>query len=122
MLKNTIIVLITILLETLFLWVVSILINWKFIDVMFIGGLVIFGVIWLFQFNSTQTQNILNASEKGWKGQKTGEIRPFEFKFTPVKLGLLIFAVISFFITMTTYSSYFASSFDEISRIKEIIR
>ncbi|MBO9128095.1 hypothetical protein [Bacillus sp. 165] len=102
-------VLLTIAMEAVLLWVVSMVFGWKFMDTVFLGGLVIFGVIWLFNLAVNQSNNVNNAVVKGWTGQDAGEIKKFELKMSPFILGLVLFIVISFAATIIHYSSYFFS-------------
>ncbi|WP_273851912.1 hypothetical protein [Guptibacillus spartinae] len=99
-------VLLTIVTELIFLFIVSTFINLSFIDTLFIGGIGIFGVVWLFSFSMTQQNNVFNTSLKGVTGQDAGGIKVFRFKINPITLGLLIFCISSFVITMIYYSSY----------------
>lgn len=101
------IIAVTVAIETISLWLVSIFFSWSFIDTIFLGGLAIFGCVWLFQLNSNQTNNEYNAVAKGQNGQETGVIKPFQFKMTPISLGLLLFLVVSFLVTIVKYHSSF---------------
>ena len=101
------IVLLTIATELIALFIISKLITLNFIDTLFLGGIGLFGVVWLFSFSMTQQNNVFNASMKGITGQKTGGIKVFRFNINPITLGLLIFCISSFIITMIYYSSYF---------------
>lgn len=107
--KNLYIILATVLVETAILWGVSILLDWKFVDVIFLGSLAVFGLIWFLQLNSNRNSNEENAHLKGWNGQDGGGVTPFQFKFrgSPIVLGLLLFIVVSFCITAFTYYPYF---------------
>ena len=100
------IVLSTIVTEFILLFIISKLINLNFIDTLFIGGLGLFGFVWLFSFSMTQQSNVFNTSLKGVTGQDAGGIKVFRFKINPITLGLLIFCISSFVITMIYYSSY----------------
>jgi len=106
-LKRTKIIITTIAVETIILYLISLLFDWSFLEIIFLGGLAIFGCIWLFQLNMNQSNNQYNAHIKGWTGQNSGEIKPFQYKLSPVSLGLLIFLVGSFFITLIKYYPYF---------------
>ena len=105
--RKSYIVLLTIATELIALFIISKLITLNFIDTLFLGGLGLFGVVWLFSFSMTQQNNVFNASMKGITGQKTGGIKVFRFNINPITLGLLIFCISSFIITMIYYSSYF---------------
>lgn len=107
--KKSYVVLITIGIETIGLWLVSFLLDWVFIDTLFLGGLVIFGGVWLFQVNTSRKNNQINATTRGWTRQDVGEIKPFRFTMSPITLGLLLFVVISFFIAVLMYYPYFIS-------------
>lgn len=105
--KRTKIIIATIAAETVLLYLISLLFGWSFLEIIFLGGLAIFGCIWLFQLNINQSNNQYNAHIKGWTGQTSGEIKPFQYKLSPVFLGLLIFLVGSFLITLIKYYPYF---------------
>lgn len=106
-LKNLYVIVATLLVETALIWGVSILLNWKMVDIIFLGGLALFGLIWFFQLNSNRQSNAENAHLKGWNGQNGGAITPFQFKSSPVIIGLLLFIVVSFCVTAFTYYPYF---------------
>lgn len=101
------IVAVTVAIETLSLWLVSLFFGWSFIDTIFLGGLAIFGCVWLFQLNNNQTNNEYNAFAKGQNGLDNGGIMPFQFKMTPITLGLLAFIAVSFLVTVAKYYPYF---------------
>ncbi|WP_181347422.1 hypothetical protein [Thalassobacillus sp. CUG 92003] len=66
--NNSLIVLLTVILESLFLYIIAALFSWKWIDIAFLGGLAIFGVLWIFHYQSAQTRNRENASIRGNTG------------------------------------------------------
>lgn len=105
--KKATIVFITILVETGFLWFISDIISWQFVDIIFIGGIIIFGIVWFFQLDKNQNSNVFNANRKGWNGEGEAEVKPFEFELSSVSLGLLLFIVISLLVTVVTYFPYF---------------
>ncbi|WP_077622843.1 hypothetical protein [Sediminibacillus massiliensis] len=97
----------TIILETIILWAVSTLLSWRLIDVLFLGGIAIFGVAWLLFLSANQNRNMLNASSHNNTEHREEErIKPFVFHLSPVTLGMLLFMAGSFVITMVYYSSY----------------
>lgn len=105
--KKAYIVLVTILVEALLLWVVSRILGWKFIDIAFLGGILIFGIKWLFSLYIHQENNEFNAYLKGDTGQEAGGVKPFEFNMTAIDAGLLLFITGSFLVTLGTYYPYF---------------
>jgi hypothetical protein len=105
--KKWSITLMTAVLETIVLWLVSYIFDWNFLDIILLGGLAIFGGVWLFRLNSNQISNGYNAVAKGWTGQNTGGISPFQFNMSPVTSGLLLFIFISLVITVFVYYPYF---------------
>ena len=105
--KRTKIIFATIAGETILLYLISLLFGWSFLEIIFLGGLAIFGCIWLFKLNINQSNNQYNAHIKGWTGQNSGVIKPFQYKISPVSQGLLIFLVGSFLITLIKYYPYF---------------
>jgi len=100
------IIAVTVVIETILIWLVSLFFGWSFIDTIFLGGLAIFGCVWLFLLNNNQINNEYNAVTKGQNGQVTGVIKPFQFKMTPITLGLLLFLVVSFLVTVVKYYPY----------------
>lgn len=107
--KKGSVVLTTIAIEAIVLWLVSIFFEWVFIDTIFLGGIAIFGCVWLSQLYFNQTNNQFNGSMKGWTGQDSSGVKQFQFKMSPITLGIMLFAGISFFITIITYYPYFFS-------------
>ena len=105
--KKLIIVLVTMLVEVALIGGVSYLFDWAFIDILFLGALAIFGAVWLYSWNTTQLRNELHATDKGYTGVSCGEIRLFEFKICPVRLGMLLFLIITFAISVYEYYPYF---------------
>ncbi|TQR20474.1 hypothetical protein [Psychrobacillus vulpis] len=61
------------------------------------------------QLYFNQTNNQFNGTTRGWTGQNTGGIKQFQFKMSPITLGITLFAGISFLITIITYYPYFFS-------------
>jgi len=101
------IIVVTVAFETVILWLVTLFFGWSLIETLFLGGLAIFGVVWLFQLNVNQTNNEYNATAKGFTGKESGVIKPFQFSLSPITLGLLLFLMVSFLITVITYYPYF---------------
>ncbi|MEQ2528431.1 hypothetical protein WMO40_17230, partial [Bacillaceae bacterium CLA-AA-H227] len=71
------------------------------------GGVIIFGLLWLFLFSSNQSQNQYNARVKGTTGQEAGGVKLFRFRFSPISLGLVLFMVLSLCLTIVYYKDYF---------------
>jgi hypothetical protein len=105
--KKGTIVLLTMFVEAGLLWVVSSLFGWDLMEILFLGGLLIFGLIWLYLLFSNQSNNGFNAGVRGWTGQDAGEIKLFKFQVSPVMLGIVLFMLLSFALTLFYYSSYF---------------
>lgn len=104
--KNIYIILATLTIETVIIWFVSLLLQWKFVDTLFLGGLLLFGIVYLLRLYIHQTNATFNANIAGWTWVEAG-IGPFHFRVSPIILGLILFIVISFFVTLITYYSYF---------------
>ncbi|MFS0561328.1 hypothetical protein AB1K91_11360 [Terribacillus sp. 179-K 1B1 HS] len=51
--------------------------------------------------------NQSHAHNKGYLGYKTGEIRLFTFRVSPIILGVISFALVSLIATVIYYASYF---------------
>ncbi|KLV26835.1 hypothetical protein CHH55_13175 [Niallia circulans] len=105
--KKLIVIIITILIEATLIYVVSKLIGWRFSDLVLVGSVLIFGVYWLFGLNINQTNNLLNAGNKGWTGMETGSVKIFTLKVNSVILGQIIFIILSLILTVAIYFPYF---------------
>lgn len=98
---------ITIAIEAVSLWFISYILDWALIDTLFLGGLAIFGLVWLYSFYTHQLRNESNANAKVWSKQDTGSIKPFKFKMSAISVGLLLFTLGSFVVTIFAYYPYF---------------
>lgn len=105
--KKTLLVILTMLLETGLLWAISMMIQWDFMEFVFLGSVLTFAIPWLFLYFNTQNQNVFNVSVKGATGQNAGRVKLFQFRFNPIILGLVLFMVLSFFLTVFYYYDYF---------------
>lgn len=105
--KKVLIVFLTILIETGLLWAISVLIRWDLMEFLFLGGVVLFAIPWLFLYSSTHNQNVHNASIRGITGQDTGGVKQFQFRFSPIMVGLVLFMVLSLCLTVYYYYDYF---------------
>ncbi|RTR36228.1 hypothetical protein EKG37_01335 [Robertmurraya yapensis] len=105
--KKFLAVILTILIETGLLWVISIIFKWNLMEILFLGGVIIFGLLWLFLFSSNQSQNQYNAGVKGMTGQEVGGVKLFRFRLSPITLGLVLFMVLSLCLTIVYYKDYF---------------
>lgn len=106
-LKNFLIIILTMLIETILLWAVSIFIGWDFMETIFLGGLLIFAIPWLYLFFSNHERNLYNANVKGMTGVDIGGVKLFQFRFSPIIIGLILFMIISLFLTIYYYYDYF---------------
>lgn len=105
--KQTVkIILLTIAVEALLILGVSIYMDWSYIDVSSLGGIVIFGLNYLIKFNSYQVINTDNPSERVWASTENEHL-PFSYQMDPVRTGMLIYAIVSFGIAMAFYYPYF---------------
>jgi hypothetical protein len=104
---NLVIILGTILIESLLIWVVSMLLNWNFFDISFLGGVIAFGAIWLLQINKVQNKNQDHAQIKGMTGEQVGEIQVFKFKLNPILIGMVLYILVSGVATFIYYKDYF---------------
>ena len=101
--KALLIILLTVVIEAIVFWVVSLAFGWTVVDTYFVGGLVTFCAIWLFTFITKQSSNRFNASIRGWTGQDAGEIKAITFGMGPVKMGLVLFILINFIFVFLYY-------------------
>ncbi|CEG23419.1 hypothetical protein BN1080_02395 [Planococcus massiliensis] len=105
--KILVIIITTAAVETAVLWAISLFFDWHFIDIMLLGGLLIFGAIWLLQLYSNQTNNHYHAFSRIDNRQETPQAVPFYFKISPLIYGLLLFNLMSFVITVVKFYPYF---------------
>jgi hypothetical protein len=105
--RKAFVVIVTMLIEGGLLWGVSEIFQWNLMEILFLGGLLIFGVIWLFVFYTNQIHNEINVGAKGWTGQDAGGIKLFQFRLSPITLGIVLFMVLSFCLTVFYYADYF---------------
>lgn len=104
--KKIYIVLATLTIETVLIWFASYLLQWKFVDTIFLGSLLLFGIVYLIRLYIHQTNTVFNANIAGWTWEEAG-IGPFRFRVSPIIIGLILYIIISFFVTLITYYSYF---------------
>jgi hypothetical protein len=100
--KKALIVIIIMLAEAGLLWGVAAFFGWDLMEIFFLGGALQFGVIWLFVFYTTQMHNEMNVP-RGWTGQDVGGIKLFQFRLSPVTLGIAFFMILSFCLTAIYY-------------------
>jgi len=104
--KNLNLMIATLICETGIIKIVSLLLGWKFIDTIFLGGLLLFGAVYLYRLIIHQENTFFNAHIEGWTWQEKG-ISPFQLRISPIIFGMIIFVVISFIITLVAYWKYF---------------
>lgn len=105
--KKLWLVILVMIVETVALWIVSVLLNWNLMDVLFLGGLALFAVVWLVLLAINQSNNVYNSNEKGWTGQNIGGVKQFHVNFSPVMVGMVGFILISLIVTLIYYAEYF---------------
>lgn len=106
-LKKFWLILMVVVLETVALWVISSMLKWSLMDVLFLGSVGIFAVVWLVLLAMNQSNNAYNGAEKGWTGQNAGEVKQFHVHFSPVMIGMVVFIIISLVVTVIYYAEYF---------------
>lgn len=99
-------VLLTLALEATVLWIVSIVFAWNLMDILFLGSLGIFAIVWLCLMWTNYSNNTLNGSEKGWTGQDAGSVKQFHVHFSPVMIGMVLFILGSLGMTIIYYAEY----------------
>ncbi|MFZ3590664.1 hypothetical protein ACOI1C_15780 [Bacillus sp. DJP31] len=105
---KVLIVLGTVIVEAVLIYVISLLLGWNPIDMALLGGLALFGLVWMLQMNSVQQGNHETGYIKGTTGiDAGGEIKVFRFKLNPIILGMILFIVISAVATFIYYKDYF---------------
>lgn len=95
------------LIETCLLWAISIFIQWDFMEFFFLGGVLVFTILWLFLYFNNHNQNIYNARMKGMTGEVTERVKLFRFRLSPITIGLVLYMVLSFCLTIYYYYDYF---------------
>ncbi|WP_175638441.1 hypothetical protein [Metabacillus schmidteae] len=105
--KKVLGVILTLLIETGVLWGISIVFSIELMEILFLGGVSIFAILWILLYSSTHSQNQYNANVKGMTGQDAGGVKLFRFRLSPITLGLVMFIVISFCLTVFYYYDYF---------------
>ncbi|MEI5907927.1 hypothetical protein WAK64_12760 [Bacillus spongiae] len=105
--KKTLLVILTMLVEGGVIWGISKYFEWNIMEIIFLGGLVIFGVIWLFILYTTKIHNEMNVGLKSSTGQDVGGIKLFQFRLSPVTVGVVMFMALSFCLTIFYYADYF---------------
>ncbi|CAM3837045.1 hypothetical protein BAQ48_23335 [Bacillus luti] len=97
----------TIVVELALIYLFSILVGWSFMDTFFLGSLAIFAITWLIIMSNYRNNNMDHTINKTLTGVETGEIKPFQFVFTPYIAGTLSLVLISFVVTAIYYLPYF---------------
>lgn len=105
LLKKGFIVLFTLVIEALVIWLLSIILNWTFIDTVFLGGLFIFGGAWFYHFVISPKSNEYDATVEYKNVQDMESLKPFLFIKSPITWGLSLFLIGSFIITIIEYYS-----------------
>ncbi|WP_421381855.1 hypothetical protein ACOJQI_21235 [Bacillus salacetis] len=103
MIKYTVTLFLTIAVEFGILSLAAVIFDFNLINTFFVGGLSIFCAVWLFSLFTHQSSNTLNAGIRGWTGQDAGDIKPFQEKFGPIKMGLAAFIGVNLLITYFYY-------------------
>ncbi|AIF65370.1 hypothetical protein SAMN04489762_2719 [Terribacillus saccharophilus] len=105
--KKTLAVCLTIVSEFLLIWLIAIIFSINMMEILTLGGILVFAVIWLFSLAVRNSNNQSHAHNKGFLGFKTGDIQLFRFQVSPVIMGVLLFVLISIILTAIYYASYF---------------
>ncbi|PGB03939.1 hypothetical protein [Bacillus toyonensis] len=97
----------TIVVELALIYLFSKLVGWSFMDTFFLGTLAIFAITWLIIMSTHRNNMTDHAISKTLTGVETGEIKPFQFIFTPYIAGTLSLVLVSFVVTAIYYMPYF---------------
>ncbi|HDX9580198.1 TPA: hypothetical protein ROX88_003823 [Bacillus pseudomycoides] len=98
----------TLFVEVAIIFLFAKLVNWTFMESLFLGSLAIFGLTWLFLLNMNRNANMDRAITKSMTGVNTGEeITPFQIRMNPYMIGTLLLLTISFIVTVIHYLPYF---------------
>ncbi|KUP09022.1 hypothetical protein Q73_01135 [Bacillus coahuilensis m2-6] len=103
MLKYVGLFLLTIIMETGGLYLISIVIGMEFMEIYFLGSIAAFGAIWLYSLAIHNSNKVHNASERAATGIQEGETKAFDFKFSPVMVGMVLMILISLVGTLIYY-------------------
>lgn len=96
-----------IVMEAVALWIVSLVFTWNVMDVLFLGSLAIFAIVWLTSLWTNQANNAYNGEVKGWTGQNAGGVKQFHVRFSPIMIGMVMSVIISLIATVVYYAEYF---------------
>lgn len=97
----------TVVVELALIYLFSLLVGWSFIETFFLGSLAIFAIMWLIIMSNHRNNITDHAISKTLTGVETGEIKPFQFIFTPYIAGTLSLVLVSFVVTAIYYMPYF---------------
>ncbi|KAA0545352.1 hypothetical protein FZW96_18440 [Bacillus sp. BGMRC 2118] len=107
MMKNIGIVLGTIVVKSALLWYISQLLDWKFIDFAFLGGVALFGLCWFFQMNAVKMRNENSSYSRGMYRNDDQGVEVFRFQLNPVLTGMILYILLSGISTFVYYIEYF---------------
>lgn len=105
--KKLLTICLTLILEFVLIWLITIIFKMELMEILLLASIVIFAVIWLLSLFTRNASNQSHAHNKGYLGYKTGEIRLFTFRVSPIILGVISFALVSLIATVIYYASYF---------------
>ncbi|MFD1736336.1 hypothetical protein ACFSCX_07135 [Bacillus salitolerans] len=107
-LRTVIIIFITLTVEIGIVQLISILINWSFIDALFMCSFLFFGFIWVFTLYSNRETNRVNIQNK-YLGVKMepNEVKTFSFNLNPFSIGTIIFSLVGIASSIIYYLPYF---------------
>ncbi|MFC0274990.1 hypothetical protein ACFFIX_27200 [Metabacillus herbersteinensis] len=98
--KKVLRVILTMLIEIGVLWGISIVFQLNLLEILFLAGVVIFAILWLFQFSSNQSQNQYIANIKGVTWQDAGGIKLYRFLLSPITLGFSVVYMFNYFLLL----------------------
>ncbi|WP_369900805.1 hypothetical protein [Bacillus manliponensis] len=98
---------ITILIETIIVYVLTKFLGWSFIDLTFFAGLCFVTISYVFSSKGGFSSNSLRLQAQSQTGIKI-EAEQREFRVNPIFLGSFIYTVISLIVVVIYYWDYFA--------------
>lgn len=106
--RNMVILIFVILIETFIIFVISVTWGFSLIDTLFVGSLIILSYVWLVPYFVNYQQNVAKIADRHFSGDiDIGEVEVYQTKFTPFSLGSTLFSIVGIIINVCYYYKYF---------------
>ena len=100
------IVLITMLIQLLFVLAISFIYKFSFVDTLFVACFLILCITWIFSYFGNYNQNNYKLSDK-YQGGSDFNVKVFNLKLNPVLIGIYSFSILGIFFGFLYYAPYF---------------